>query len=67
MPAAGGDGGAASLGAAEASVVTGSEPTEGEDEAAVAGSEPIEGEVGAASAGAPAVGSDASSRCGPTA
>ena len=67
MPAAGGDGGAASSGAGEASVVAGSEPTEGEDESAVAGSEPTEGEEGAASAGAPAVGSGASSRCGPAA
>jgi len=66
-PAAGGDGGAASSGAAEASVIAGSEPTEGEDEAALAGSEPTEGEEGAASAGAPAVGSGASSRCGPAA
>ena len=66
-PAAGGDGGVASSGAAEASVVAGSEPTEGEDEAALAGSEPTEGEEGAASAGAPAVGSGASSRCGPAA
>ena len=46
-------------------MVAGSEPTEGEDEAAVAGSEPTEGEEGAASAGAPAVGGGASSRCGP--
>ena len=66
-PRPGGDDGAASSGAAEASVIAGLEPTEGEDESAVAGSEPTEGEEGAASAGAPAVGSGASSRCGPAA